>query len=45
LQPTRCLVLRPFYVGGRRVKVDAEVTLPKHDALSMRALGKVKILT
>ena len=43
-KPTRCRVLRPFFIGGVRQEVDTTVTLPKADADSLRAIGKVALL-
>ncbi len=42
--PTRCRVLRPFYVGGERVEVGTIVTLARHDAISLGAIGKVVLV-
>jgi len=44
LAPTRCRVLRPIFVRGERVEVDEIIELPKHDAVSLAACGKVSIL-
>jgi hypothetical protein len=44
LKPTRCKVLRPFSVAGRRVEPDQVLELPRFDAESMRALGRVQII-
>lgn len=45
IAPTRCRVLRRFFLaGGKRAEIDAIVTLPRSDALSLEALGKVAIL-
>jgi len=45
LKPTDCRVLKPFgLAGGKVARVGEVVTLPKHDADSMRALGRVEIL-
>ena len=38
-----CVVLRPFFVAGKEVKINDKVKLPLHDAESLRALGKVQI--
>lgn len=43
LEPTRCVVLRPFFVGGQSVEVGAVVTLPRYDAVSLAAIGKVEL--
>lgn len=37
-------VLRPFCVAGKRVDVGASVELPRHDAISLQALGKVEAI-
>lgn len=42
--PTKCRVLKMFCVGGKPVEVGSTVVLPKHDAESLQALGKVSIL-
>ena len=44
LAPVRIRVLKSFYACGRRLEVNEIVELQRHDALSMRALGKVKLL-
>jgi hypothetical protein len=44
LAPIRCEVRRPFYLNGTATQVGAVVTLQRHDALSLEALHKVKIL-
>ena len=43
--PTRCRVLVAFCVAGERIEPGEIVTLQKHDADSMRALGRVEILS
>ena len=45
MKPTKCTVLRPFFVAGRRVEPGETVELQRHDALSLAALRKVAILT
>ena len=42
--PTRCKVLRSFYVKGKPVPVGETVTLEYHLARDLAALGKVQIL-
>jgi hypothetical protein len=42
--PTRCEVLRAFCVRGERMEPGAEVTLERHTALSLAAIGKVRVL-
>jgi len=37
-------VLKAFFVAGRRVEPGEVVTLQRHDAESMAALGRVEIL-
>jgi len=44
IAPTKCRVLRPFSIAGERVEIDQTVTLPFHDAESMRFLGKLEFL-
>lgn len=44
LAPTRCRVLKAFYVGGKVAEVGAVVTLQRHDAESLAAIRKVEIL-
>ena len=44
LAPVKCLVRRPFYVAGEEVRIGEQIQLPRHDAVSLQALGKVKIL-
>jgi hypothetical protein len=39
--PTRCRVLKTFCVQGQLVPVGTTVTLARHDAESLAALGKV----
>ncbi|HEX7044491.1 MAG TPA: hypothetical protein VF203_07740 [Burkholderiales bacterium] len=43
LAPTRVRVLRPFMVNGAPVKVNEIVTLERHEALSLRALGRCEL--
>lgn len=42
--PTKCRVLRPFFVGGKRAEVGELVTLTRDDARSLEAIGRVKLL-
>ena len=42
--PVKVLVRRPFFVGGREVRIGDEIKLPRHDAISLQAIGKVQIL-
>jgi hypothetical protein len=45
LVPTRCKVLRAFYLaGGKPAAIGDVVTLQKHDAESLAAIGKLEIL-
>jgi hypothetical protein len=44
LRPTRCRVLRPFWLHGRAVEPGAVVELQRHDALSLQAIHRVAIL-
>jgi hypothetical protein len=44
LAPTKCKVLRPFCVGGKRVEIGEIVTLTRADAKSLETLRKVEIL-
>jgi hypothetical protein len=41
---TRCRVLRQFCVGGKPLLSGSECTLPRHEALSLEAAGKVELL-
>lgn len=41
-QLTRVKVIRPFCVMGRRVEIGAEVAVPYHIALDLRAIGKAE---
>jgi len=41
---TRCRVVRSFCVKGEPLLSGSECTLPWHDALSLKAAGKVEIL-
>lgn len=46
LTPTRCRVLRAFFIAADKVaEVGAIVTLQRHDATSLAAIGKVEILS
>ena len=45
LMLTRCRVLRPFYVAGKRVEPSQVIDLAAHDASSMAALKRVEILS
>lgn len=40
----RCEVLRAFCVNGRRVEPGAVVELPRYEAKSMQAIGRVRLL-
>ena len=44
LKPTRCKVLKPFFVAGNRVEPDQVVSLPFHDAKSLAAAKKLEII-
>ena len=44
MKPTRCRVLRPFCVAGKRVEPGQTVELARHDAESMKAIGRVEVL-
>ena len=44
LAPVKCLVRRPFWVAGQLVAIGSEIKLARHDAQSLAAIGKVKIL-
>ena len=44
IAPTKCKVLRPFFVGGKQTEIDAEITLQRFDAISLAALGKVELV-
>ena len=45
LEPVRCRVLKAFYLGGGRLaEVGAILELPRHDAESMQALGRVEVI-
>ena len=44
LKRVRCRVLTPFYVGGKVVEEGATIELARHDAESMAALKRVKLL-
>jgi hypothetical protein len=45
MQPVRCRVLKRFGIGGGEVgEVGEEITLARHDALSMQALKRVELL-
>ena len=41
---TRCRVLRSFCVKGEPLSIGSECTVPWHDALSLKAAGKVEFL-
>ena len=43
MTPTRCRVLRPFGVAGKRVEPGQVIELAAHDAFSMVALKRVEI--
>lgn len=45
LAPVRVKVLRPFRLNGEPQKVGATVTLPKHDADSLCAIGRAELIT
>lgn len=40
LEPVRLQVLTPFCVGGKRQEVGTIVSLPRHDAAGLIALGR-----
>lgn len=44
LTPVRVRVVRPFCILGERKDVGEIVTLQRHDALSMAAIGRCEIL-
>jgi hypothetical protein len=44
LAPVKVRVRWPFSVAGRRVEPDQVLELPRFDAESMRALGRVQII-
>ncbi|MGE5534963.1 MAG: hypothetical protein ACM3W7_05555 [Acidobacteriota bacterium] len=44
LAPVRVRVLRPFYVGGKPMKIGDHITLARHDATSLAALKRVLLL-
>jgi hypothetical protein len=44
LAPTRVKVLRPFCVGGKPLAIGTTTTLPRADADSLVAIGKVQLL-
>jgi len=44
LERVRCRVLIPFYVSGKVVEEGQTVELQRHDAESMAALKRVRIL-
>lgn len=44
LAPVNVRVRRPFYVGGQEARIGDEIKLPRHDAVSLQAIGKVEIL-
>lgn len=44
IAPTKCKVLRPFFIGGKRAEVGETVTLPASDATSLSAIGRCAIL-
>lgn len=44
LKPTKCRVLKTFFVAGQRVEIGETITLPAHDAKSMQVLGRVELL-
>ena len=44
LRPTPVRCLRPFWLAGRAVARDEIVTLQRHDAVSLAAIGNVEIL-
>jgi hypothetical protein len=43
MAPVKCKALRPFYIGGKAVEVGTIVTLARHDAQSLAAIGKVEL--
>ncbi len=43
-EPVRGVVLKPFCVAGSRMEVDVIVELPRHDALSLVAQKKLRLL-
>jgi hypothetical protein len=44
LAPTRVRVLKPFRLKGEPVAVGQIVTLERHDALSLQALGRCELM-
>ncbi|MBI5315040.1 MAG: hypothetical protein HZB34_03630 [Nitrospirae bacterium] len=44
LRPTLVRVLKGFCVQGKLVELGATITLQRHDAESLAALGKVELL-
>jgi len=40
----RCEARRPFFLAGKEVKVGEMVKLPRHDAQSLAALGRVRVI-
>jgi len=44
LAATKCRVLKPFCGAGKRVEPGKIIELPKHDAQSLAAIGRVEIV-
>lgn len=42
-EPVTVTVLRQFRAGGRTVQPGEVITLARHDALSLRAIGRVSL--
>ena len=42
--PTKCKTLKSFCVQGQPVEIGSTITMAKHDAESLAALGKVELL-
>lgn len=43
--PTHCRVIKLFCVSGKPVEIGSVITLPAHDAESLKAINKVEIIT
>ncbi|MDC8451060.1 MAG: hypothetical protein LV473_22315 [Nitrospira sp.] len=43
-EPVNVLVLRPFCVAGKPVKISEAVQVPRHLAQDLRALGKAEFI-
>ena len=42
--PTRCRVVRCFCIKGKPLPIGSECELPRHEAMSLKAAGKVELI-